>query len=558
MQSHDFASTYVGTPFYMSPEICAAEQYSLHSDIWALGCIMYELCAKEPPFNAKTHYELVQRIRNGKLTPLPQVYSSELKDSISKCLRVNPSTRPTTAQLLNIPMVKLKRKELEIVRVARQVRTKEDLAAKALKDLDKRLAQMDTEKDATRLEIESVVRREWEVKARLEFNRFVQLEKDRLYQDFELQISSRVAQELESLRKNETHQNATKRSSTPDTDEFPQDSNFPQNHQSQSTTGETDDLPSSTDLSELSLESPTLGKSKSTKMGPSSFIRARTMFDGSPMDVVMADPSPAPVASLNLSPRRNATASRSVSRNIFVSKSAADPQSVERPEGEEDEEDDHTDELPPIPTPSRAKPLSSNPFRPTELKRPTLLRQRTAPLRRNGAMSTKTGQNPGQIPQSTKENSNPQILGPRQHQKANTTSPTRGKLKTCDATSPHKGTNNRSSSPTRHQQPSTRPQSRKRADEEMRHAAILNNHVQGRTLVELAQAKTHRGPEDAPEVGVAAQSEARTDSNSSEDTAAADPTIWDPETEDMPSPFLVKNSRRMIAGDFIVGTRHFR
>ena len=39
MQSHDFASTYVGTPFYMSPEICAAEKYTLKSDIWSLSLI---------------------------------------------------------------------------------------------------------------------------------------------------------------------------------------------------------------------------------------------------------------------------------------------------------------------------------------------------------------------------------------------------------------------------------------------------------------------------------------------------------------------------------------
>src|SRR5438552_18476365 len=75
MQSHDFASTYVGTPFYMSPEICAAERYTLKSDIWSLGCIIYELCSREPPFNAKSHFQLVQRIKEGKIAPLPAVYS---------------------------------------------------------------------------------------------------------------------------------------------------------------------------------------------------------------------------------------------------------------------------------------------------------------------------------------------------------------------------------------------------------------------------------------------------------------------------------------------------
>ncbi len=105
IQSHDFASTYVGTLFYMSPEICAAEKYTLKSDIWSLGCIIYELCTREPPFNAKSHFQLVQRIKEGKVNPLPAIYSAELLAVIKDCLKVNPERRPDTAQLLNLPVV---------------------------------------------------------------------------------------------------------------------------------------------------------------------------------------------------------------------------------------------------------------------------------------------------------------------------------------------------------------------------------------------------------------------------------------------------------------------
>src|SRR5882757_7533583 len=134
MQSHDFASTYVGTPFYMSPEICAAERYTLKSDIWSLGCIIYELCSREPPFNAKTHFGLVQKIKEGKIGALPSVYSPELNAVVKDCLKVNPDRRPDTATLLNLPVVKLMRKEKEVVELGRMVKNKEELVARRLQE----------------------------------------------------------------------------------------------------------------------------------------------------------------------------------------------------------------------------------------------------------------------------------------------------------------------------------------------------------------------------------------------------------------------------------------
>lgn len=59
----------------MSPEICANERYTLASDIWALGCITYELCARKVPFNANSQFQLVQKIKEGRVDPLPDTYS---------------------------------------------------------------------------------------------------------------------------------------------------------------------------------------------------------------------------------------------------------------------------------------------------------------------------------------------------------------------------------------------------------------------------------------------------------------------------------------------------
>merc|ERR1719476_1256008 len=40
-----FAKTTIGTPYYLSPEICMERPYTFSSDIWALGCVLYELGA---------------------------------------------------------------------------------------------------------------------------------------------------------------------------------------------------------------------------------------------------------------------------------------------------------------------------------------------------------------------------------------------------------------------------------------------------------------------------------------------------------------------------------
>ncbi|KAI0769434.1 kinase-like domain-containing protein [Trametes elegans] len=118
-----FANTYVGTPYYMSPELMQEKAYDSKSDIWSLGCLIYELCALKPPFHeAKTHAELSILIRNGRIPPLPKGYSPALTSVIKSMLNLNPAMRPSASQLLQHERIELALKVFETQRMLATVK----------------------------------------------------------------------------------------------------------------------------------------------------------------------------------------------------------------------------------------------------------------------------------------------------------------------------------------------------------------------------------------------------------------------------------------------------
>lgn len=58
----DQASTVVGTPYYMSPEVCENKPYTFKSDVWALGCVLFELCTLKHAFDANNLLGLIFKI----------------------------------------------------------------------------------------------------------------------------------------------------------------------------------------------------------------------------------------------------------------------------------------------------------------------------------------------------------------------------------------------------------------------------------------------------------------------------------------------------------------
>ncbi|KAM3147385.1 hypothetical protein pb186bvf_000636 [Paramecium bursaria] len=96
--------TQTGTPYYASPEIWRDEPYDNKSDIWSLGCVLYEMCTLKPPFQANDMEQLYKKIQKG---IYPQIFgfSSQLITIISHMLRLNASSRPTCEQILNNPLI---------------------------------------------------------------------------------------------------------------------------------------------------------------------------------------------------------------------------------------------------------------------------------------------------------------------------------------------------------------------------------------------------------------------------------------------------------------------
>ncbi|XP_052128359.1 serine/threonine-protein kinase Nek8-like [Frankliniella occidentalis] len=89
------AETVLGTPYYLSPEMCEGLQYDQKSDVWALGCVLYELLALRRAFSAPSLPALVRRIVAADYPPPPTRYSAGTRGLLSSLLQTDPGVRPS-------------------------------------------------------------------------------------------------------------------------------------------------------------------------------------------------------------------------------------------------------------------------------------------------------------------------------------------------------------------------------------------------------------------------------------------------------------------------------
>ena len=95
-----FLYTQTGTPYYASPEVWNDKPYNSKSDIWSLGCVLYETLTLHPPFRASNMNDLYKRVVKGVFDDPPSIYSRELKRLIKSMITVQPDLRPSANQIL--------------------------------------------------------------------------------------------------------------------------------------------------------------------------------------------------------------------------------------------------------------------------------------------------------------------------------------------------------------------------------------------------------------------------------------------------------------------------
>ena len=576
----------------MSPEICAAERYSHHSDIWSLGGIIYELASRGVPFDARNHLELIMKIKTGKIRPLASQYSKDLSDVIAWCLKVDPRNRPDTAQLLNVPSIKLARWKLQQLEQSKNLQLEKDAALKQLAQAQKQIEELRREVSEFR-ERDKTLEREWHTRATLIIDervvQQVQAKEAELHRQFreavEHDAEKKLNRHLASLPANHglsAGESTHVRSSTPPPGKiasFATTATTTYTTDGSSVPADVDDSALETDITGLSLQdepedevSPLARRIKSLKAGSRQLLgRAKTFANHnlnsapipSPMDVHMADPSPMPqhvapmsIKGLSLSPRKNGqdrlSGGTNLRRNIFSKQQTLRPRSRGENQAVTDSEatfadddsdglDDEPDILPDLAdSPSRPASGLSNqgadPFKvlgtklvqPKLVSRPNLSRQQTMPVN----FQTRQNQRPNVF--NARAGKSPERekekRPPSSHARAASTVPVMNASpkRTAESKDPKALTPSRKAPP-----PPTAA------------AHLVEKSpakLQGRTLVQLQQAKSQ--PCLLPPM------DSDIDSDASDTVATAlggprllpSPAKWDAALhgEEMPSPFLAK------------------
>ena len=126
--------TQTGTPYYASPEVWRDKPYDLKSDIWSLGCVLYEMVMLKPPFRAEDMEGLYNKVIKGQFPKISDKFSHDLSEIVRLLIQVNPEHRPNCGknkklkidQLLKNPIVMKKIEYFKTLNVVGEEEVKEE------------------------------------------------------------------------------------------------------------------------------------------------------------------------------------------------------------------------------------------------------------------------------------------------------------------------------------------------------------------------------------------------------------------------------------------------
>ncbi|ELK38073.1 Serine/threonine-protein kinase Nek10 [Myotis davidii] len=102
-QENSKLTSVVGTILYSCPEVLKSEPYGEKADVWAAGCILYQMATLNPPFYSSNMLSLATKIVEAVYEPVPEgIYSEKVTDTISRCLTPDAEARPDIVEVSSV------------------------------------------------------------------------------------------------------------------------------------------------------------------------------------------------------------------------------------------------------------------------------------------------------------------------------------------------------------------------------------------------------------------------------------------------------------------------